>query len=72
MVNSTGKCEPWLILTKAFQFYKPKVTLKVNETNSFDSRKGKDMQIEKELLILSTLSLSVLRFVPYNYYDCSN
>ena len=47
MVNSTGKCEPWLILTKAFQFYKPKVTLKVNETNSFDSRKGKDMQIEK-------------------------
>lgn len=32
---------------KSFPVLQTKVTLKVNETNSFDSRKGKDMQIEK-------------------------
>lgn len=45
MANWTRKIGPQLIFPSVFQIYKPKDIFQVNETNSFDSRKRKDIQI---------------------------
>lgn len=47
MPNRMKKIDPWLILREVFQLYKLKDTIPGTATDSFDSRKWKDTQIEK-------------------------
>lgn len=47
MPNRMKKINPCLILREVFQLYTLKDTVLGTATNSFDSRKRKDMQIEK-------------------------